>query len=66
MRKYAHQSGLDFSQMSRDDRFQKIENLAEQLMAAIKKVILILPVALVAAIMRASDNQGLSAFEVQA
>jgi glycerol-3-phosphate O-acyltransferase len=66
MREYAHKSGLDFSQMSRDDRFREIENLAEQLMAAIKKVVPILPVALVAEIMRVSDNQGLSAYEVQA
>ena len=39
MREYAHKSGVDFSQMSRDDRFREIENLAEQIMTAIKRVV---------------------------
>ncbi len=66
MQQYARKNNLDFHQMSREMRFQEIEKLAEELMAAIKNVVPILPVALVADIMNDSDGQGLSAFEVEA
>ncbi|UCG06432.1 MAG: 1-acyl-sn-glycerol-3-phosphate acyltransferase [Desulfobacterales bacterium] len=66
IQQYARKNNLDFHQMSREMRFQEIEKLAEELMAAIKNVVPILPVALVADIMNGSDGQGLSAFEVEA
>ncbi len=66
IQQYARKNNLDFHQMSREMRFQEIEKLAEELMAAIKNVVPILPVALVADIMNDSDGQGLSAFEVEA
>jgi len=65
MRKYARNNNLDFSQLNRDLRFKEIEKLADQVMQDIEHVIPILPVALVASVMRASNNDGLSAFEVE-
>jgi glycerol-3-phosphate O-acyltransferase len=66
IQQYIRQNKVDFRQMSRDVRFKEIEKLADQLMAAIKNVIPILPVALVADTMKDSNDQGLSAFEVEA
>lgn len=66
IQQYIRQNNVDFRQMSRDARFREIENLADQLMVAIKNVIPILPVALVADTMKDSNDQGLSAFEVEA
>ena len=51
--------------MERISRFQEIEKLAGHLMADITKVLPILPIPLVAAVMKANGGQGLSAFEVQ-
>ena len=65
MRQYARKNELDFNRMHRDLRFQEIEKFARQLMADIGNVIPILPVALVASVMKASGHDGLSAFEVE-
>jgi glycerol-3-phosphate O-acyltransferase len=65
MRKYARKRGLDFSRMIREHRFNEMEKFADQLMADIEHVIPILPVALVATVMSASNKDGLSAFEVE-
>ena len=65
MREYSNARNLNFSKMSRDARFQQIGSLADDLMAAIKKVVPILPVALVAFIMKTYCDRGLSAFEVE-
>jgi glycerol-3-phosphate O-acyltransferase len=66
IQQYIRQNKVNFRQMTREQRFQEIEKLADQLMAAIKNVIPILPVALVADTMKDSNDQGLSAFEVEA
>jgi glycerol-3-phosphate O-acyltransferase len=65
MRQYARKNELDFSRMNRDLRFRQIEKFARQLMADIGNVIPILPVALVASVMKAYGIDGLSAFEVE-
>ena len=65
MRKYARKNNLDFSQMNRDLRFKEIEKFADKAMQDIEHVIPILPVALVASVMKASHRDGLSAFEVE-
>jgi glycerol-3-phosphate O-acyltransferase len=65
MRQYARKNELDFSRMNRDLRFREIEKFARQLMADIGNVIPILPVALVASVMKAYGIDGLSAFEVE-
>jgi glycerol-3-phosphate O-acyltransferase len=66
VREYCCKNNLDFSKMSRDVRFQEIEKLAQHFMSAIKKVVPVLPVPLVAAIIKVSHDRGLSAFEVEA
>ncbi|UCF93466.1 MAG: 1-acyl-sn-glycerol-3-phosphate acyltransferase [Desulfobacterales bacterium] len=66
MREYSRAHGVDFSQMNRRSRFPEIEKLANRLMAAIEKVIPILPVALVASVLAENEGEGLSAFELQA
>ncbi len=66
IRQYARKNNLKFSQMDRDLRFKEIERFADRLMQDIENVIPILPVALVASVMRASKEDGLSAFEVEA
>ena len=65
MQQYARQNELEFSRMNRDLRFQEIEKFARRLMTNIANVIPILPVALVCSVVKASGNDGLSAFEVE-
>jgi glycerol-3-phosphate O-acyltransferase len=66
IRKYCQKNQIDFSRMEREMRFSEIEKLAGRLMASIKQVIPVLPISLVAMVMRQSGDQGLSAFEVEA
>ncbi len=66
MREYCRKADIDFSRMARDDRFSEIEKLADQLMSGIKQVVPILPIPLVATVMKEDDGRGLSAFEVEA
>jgi glycerol-3-phosphate O-acyltransferase len=65
MRNYAHQQGLDFARMNREHRFNEIQKFADQLMADIEHVIPLLPIALVATVINASKEDGLSAFDVE-
>ncbi len=65
MKEYCRQSETDFSRMARADRFAEIEKLAGRLMTGIKKIIPVLPIALVATVIREGDVRGLSAFEVE-
>ena len=66
MRKYCQENEIDFSRMEREARFSEIEKLAVRLMSDIKQVVPVLPVSLVATVMREAGDQGLSAFEVEA
>jgi len=66
MREYCRNRQIDFSRMERSLRFQEIAKLADQLMAAIKKFIPILPISLVATVIKDDDRQGLSASEIEA
>ena len=66
MRKYCQDNDIDFSRMEREARFSEIEKLAGRLMSDIKQVVPVLPVSLVATVMRETGDQGLSAFEVEA
>ncbi|UCD78307.1 MAG: 1-acyl-sn-glycerol-3-phosphate acyltransferase, partial [Desulfobacterales bacterium] len=65
MRAYCTKGNIDFSRMERSRRFQEIAKLADQLMGAIKKTLPILPIPLVATVMKASERKGLTAFEVE-
>jgi len=66
MREYCLENSIDFSRMERQARFAEIEKLAERIMAGIKQVIPVLPVSLVAMVMKDAGDQELSAFEVEA
>ncbi|MEJ2284507.1 MAG: 1-acyl-sn-glycerol-3-phosphate acyltransferase [Desulfobacterales bacterium] len=66
MRKYCQEHKIEFSRLPRDVRFSEIEKLAGRLMSDIKRVIPVLPISLVATVMRETGDQGLSAFEVEA
>ena len=65
MREYCRNSQIDFSRMERSLRFQEVAKLADQVMAAIKKVIPILPISLVSTVIKADGRRGLSASEVE-
>ena len=65
MREYCRNSQIDFSRMERSLRFQEVAKLADQVMAAIKKVIPILPISLVSTVIKADGGRGLSASEVE-
>jgi len=65
MRRYCCRRRVDFSAMERSLRFKEVAKLADQLMGAIKNVIPILPIALVATVIKNESRRGLSATEVQ-
>jgi glycerol-3-phosphate O-acyltransferase len=65
MRQYCRNMQIDFSGMERSLRFQEVAKLADQLMAAIKKVIPVLPISLVSTVIKDADRQGLSPSEVE-
>jgi glycerol-3-phosphate O-acyltransferase len=66
MRAYCEEAQIDFSRMTRKTRFTEIEKLAEQLMAEIKQIVPVLPIPLVAMVMKEFGDYGLSAYEVEA
>ena len=65
VRQYGKENNLDFKKLERSARFLEVENLAGRLMEAIKRVIPVLPVSLVATVMLESGQKGMRAFEVQ-
>ena len=65
VRHYCKENSLDFKKLERSARFLEVENLADRLMEAIKRVIPVLPVSLVATVMLESGQKGMRAFEVQ-
>jgi glycerol-3-phosphate O-acyltransferase len=62
MREYVDRHGIDFSNMGKDARIEKVKVLADELMAGVAKVIPVVPVALVSTILvdrpRASWREG--------
>jgi glycerol-3-phosphate O-acyltransferase len=65
-REYCRENGVNFGKLERGVRFLEVEKLANKLMDAIKHVVPVLPVSLVATVMLDSGQKGLSAFEVEA
>jgi glycerol-3-phosphate O-acyltransferase len=65
MREYCLKAELDFSRTERSVRFAEIEKLADLLMTDIKHVVPVLPISLVATVMKECGDRGLSAFEVE-
>jgi glycerol-3-phosphate O-acyltransferase len=65
MRDYCLKAGIDFNRTERSARFAEIERLADLLMTDIKQVVPVLPISLVAAVIKGCGDRGLSAFEVE-
>lgn len=63
---YCKQYNFRFNELKREDRFVKIEELCNQLMVAIRDVLPVLPVALVATVMLTYGDKLKSVFEVKA
>jgi glycerol-3-phosphate O-acyltransferase len=64
-RNYCNARNLNFAMMGRAERFGAVEELANQLVADIEKLVPILPVPLVAAVMLNCRERWLSAIEVE-
>jgi glycerol-3-phosphate O-acyltransferase len=65
VRQYGKENSLDFKKLERRARFLEVGNLAGRLMEAIKQVVPVLPVSLVATVLLESDQNGMRALEVQ-
>ena len=65
MHEYCRKADIDLSHMARDDRFSEIEKLADRLMTDIEKIVPVLPISLVATVIKEYGSRGLSAFEVE-
>ena len=65
MREYCLKAEIDFNRTERRARFAEIERLADLLMTNIKQVVPVLPISLVAMVMKECGDRGLSAFEVE-
>ncbi|MDJ0832714.1 MAG: 1-acyl-sn-glycerol-3-phosphate acyltransferase [Gammaproteobacteria bacterium] len=64
-RDYCLQNRVDFSQLAQEQRFQHIEELAQSLMSDIKKVIPVLPVALMAEVLLVVKDHWKSELELK-
>ena len=65
MRDYCRNGEIDFSRMARDDRFSEIKKLAGRLMTDIENIIPVLPISLVAAVIKEHNSRGLSALGIE-
>jgi glycerol-3-phosphate O-acyltransferase len=65
MRDYCRNGEIDFSRMARDDRFSEIKKLADRLMTDIEKIVPVLPISLVATVIKEYGSRGVSAFDVE-
>jgi glycerol-3-phosphate O-acyltransferase len=66
MRGYCRARGLDFAGLSKEERFPHVAALARHLMAAVGRLIPVLPVPLVAAVFRDAPGRRFSALELKA
>ena len=65
MRQYCSENQINFSGLERGERFPEIRKLADQLMTAIEDLVPLLPISLVAMVIKDTEMQGLSAIEVE-
>ncbi|MGD2269995.1 MAG: 1-acyl-sn-glycerol-3-phosphate acyltransferase [Desulfobacterales bacterium] len=66
MHEFCRNLGINFNRLHRDERFKVVEKLCHQLMAAIRSVIPVLPISLVATVFVNHPEKKLSAFDVEA
>jgi glycerol-3-phosphate O-acyltransferase len=65
-RRYLEAHGLDFSQMSHDERFARVGEFAAEAMTAVGKLIPVLPVSLVSAVLLRDPGRKMSELELKA
>ncbi|MFO0208602.1 MAG: hypothetical protein ACK54L_21085, partial [Betaproteobacteria bacterium] len=65
VRAYCAERGLDFRKLSKEDRVREVAALGNHLMAAVGRLIPVLPVPLVARVLLASGPVALSEFEIK-
>ncbi len=65
LRRYADRHGVDFRQLSREDRSRRLEELARELMAEIARVIPVVPVSLVATVFVRAPERSWSELELK-
>ena len=65
MQEYGRKADFNFSRMAREDRFTDVAKLADRIMAGIKHIVPVLPICLVATVIKEDRHRGLSAFEVE-
>lgn len=65
VRAYCAERGLDFRKLSKEDRVREVAALGNHLMAAVGRLIPVLPVPLVARVLLASGAEALSEFEIK-
>ncbi len=66
MKRFCQRLGTDFRSLEREERFAKVETLAGELMAAVGKVIPVLPVSLVATAVLAQADRPWSELDLKA
>jgi glycerol-3-phosphate O-acyltransferase len=66
LRSYAREHRVDFRKLSKEERFSRVEELAKELMAAIARVIPVVPVPLVAAVFVREPERSWSELELKA
>ncbi len=66
MRDYCNAKGFTFNQLDRRTRFQKVEQLCQRIMDEIAAVIPALPLSLVAHVMAAAPDKGMSSSTIKA
>jgi glycerol-3-phosphate O-acyltransferase len=65
MREYCQTEGLDFSQLSQEDRFEQVKKLSIRLMTEVSDVVPVLPVSLMCEVLLAHRSEWLSEFELK-
>lgn len=66
LKAYARAEGVDFRSLAREERFERVESLGRELMAAVARVIPVVPVPLVATLFVRNPERRRSELEVKA
>lgn len=65
MRSYTKEHSLDFLKLDKEDRIQKVETLAQDLMSAVGRNVPVVPVALIASVFLEDPKKNLSELELK-
>jgi glycerol-3-phosphate O-acyltransferase len=65
MRMYTKEHNLNFLKLDKEDRIQKVETLAQDLMAAVGKIVPVVPVALIASVFLEDPDRSFSELELK-